>query len=195
MRTARILSSLSLVLATSVFATVPKEIDLAKNGRVSFLAVGSPSALKIRGELKEVNGKPALEGKLTLDGTKLAGTAKCKLDGFDTGIGLRNEHMKNKYLETPKFPEAEVALEPVTIPEAALAGGSAQVPFSGKLTLHGTTKPFTGTLTAKGKAFSFEFPVALADHGIDIPSYLGIKVTKDVTVTVEADGDAVAVVP
>ena len=191
MRTARILSLLTFVIAVAASATVPKEIDLSKHGRVSFLAVGSPSALKIRGELKEVSGKSALAGKLTLDGTKLAGTAKCQLDGFDTGIGLRNEHMKTKYLETPKFPEAEVVLDPITLTE----GATAPVPFTGKLTLHGTTKPFQGTLTAKGKAFTFEFPVVLADHGVDIPSYLGIKVTKDVTVTVEADGSSLAVVP
>lgn len=179
-------------VGTFASAALPKEIDLAKHGKVTFLAVGSPSALKIRGELKENAGKRALEGKLSIEGNRLAGTAKCQLDGFDTGIGLRNQHMKEKYLETGKFPLAEVVLEPVTLPDAVATGGSATLPFKGKLTLHGTTKPFTGTLTAKGKDFTFEFPVALAEHGVETPSYLGIKVTKEVTVTVEAAGSAVS---
>src|SRR5438046_2728106 len=78
-----------------------------KNGEVEFLATGRPSALKIRGKIKE-DAKDALTGKLQVTGANVTGTAKLALDMLDTGIDLRNKHMKEKYLETGKFPTAEV---------------------------------------------------------------------------------------
>ncbi len=182
---------LATLVATSAVAALPKEIDLAKHGKVTFLAVGNPSALKIRGELKEHNGKPGLDGKLVVKDNKLTGTATCQLDGFDTGIGLRNEHMKEKYLQTPKFPTAKVEIEPVTLPAEVAKGESATFPFKGNLTLHGETKPIEGTIVAKGSDLTFEFPLTLANHGVETPNYLGIRVDKSITVTVEAAGSAV----
>ena len=95
-------------LITSYSFAVPIDLSTTE-GKVEFLAVGQPSALKIRGKLSDE--KP-ISGSLEVVDGSLSGTAKVKLDGFDTGIELRNRHMKEKYLETGKYPETAVKLEP-----------------------------------------------------------------------------------
>ena len=169
-------------------------IDLSKaKENVEFLAVGSPSAIKIRGKAKEENGEKTLKGNLSLDGRNLTGTARIKLDTFDTGMELRNKHMKEKYLETQKFPEADLVITKLTLPESATGEtfNAEGVPFTGDLTLHGVKKPVTGTSSVKRTAsaieLAFEFSVPMESYGIETPSFMGIKVTKDVSINVQVE--------
>lgn len=171
--------------ASAIAFAVP--IDLSKSeNKVEFLAVGQPSAIKIRGKLGD---SKQMEGKLEVADNKLSGTAVVNLDSFDTGIDLRNKHMKEKYLEVPKYPKTTVTLKPVVLtgdtnsPSYEWSG-----PFEGKLNLHGQEKDIkgTGNLSKKeGKwVGSFSFNFELQDYGIDVPKYLGISVSKAVQVEV-----------
>lgn len=160
-------------------------IDLgATTNKVEFLAVGQPSALKIRGKLED--GK-SLGGKLEIVEGKLQGKAQVKLESFDTGINLRNQHMKEKYLEVPKYPESTVTLKPITLSgDTTKATYEWSGPFEGTLKLHGVEKPIKGDLKVskadeKWKG-SFSFSFELSDFGIDVPKYLGITVSKAVSV-------------
>lgn len=151
-------------------------------GNVEFLALGRPAMIKIlgksdgpKGDLKAEKG--ALSGKLILD-----------LNNFDTGIKLRNEHTKDKYLEVGKFPQAELTLDPLTLAE--LEGGKdfskEKVPFKGTLKLHGEEKPVSGEadISRKGKelAVKAEFSIKTVDFKIETPKYMGITVAEDVKV-------------
>ncbi|MCB9254848.1 MAG: YceI family protein [Bdellovibrionaceae bacterium] len=162
-------------------------IDLSKTkNQVEFLAVGQPSALKIRGKLE----KDKLSGSCSLENKQLSCTGKIPLDSLDTGISLRNQHMKEKYLETAKYPESTLVVDPIEL------GISADNPnlekkgdFKGKLTLHGVTREEKGQYEIKKEAgklkANFNFEIELEPYKIDIPSYLGIKVSKKVEVKVE----------
>lgn len=182
----------------ALHAAVPlaKEgLDLGKAKQdVEFLAVGRPSAIKIHGVAKEGNGEKPVRGTLKLDGLSVAGTAKLKLDTFDTGMDLRNRHMREKYLETQKFPEAEISITKLVLPEAFRGEKSSAegIPFEGTLTLHGTKKPISGTAKARKEAASlaldFSFKVPMTDYGIEPPSFMGITVKDDVAVTVQLEG-------
>ena len=160
----------STFIAAAVAAATP--IDASKT-KVEFLAVGYPSALKIRGKAKD-----GATGEAKLEGKQLAVTAKVKLDSLDTGIELRNRHMKEKYLETAKHPDATLVVPPTTLQPG-------EQPFKGTLTLHGVTKPVTGTLKYEPPQVQLAFPLTLSDFSIAIPSYLGIKVAEKVDVTAE----------
>lgn len=125
---------------------------------------------------------------LTIDakGAHAAGTVKadgsgritCQLDELATGIGLRDHHMKEKYLETGKYPAAELALDPAAIP------GSGEFDTTGKLTLHGVTRAVKVHVARVDQTFRATFGLELPDYGVQIPSYLGITVAKHVDVTV-----------
>lgn len=166
-------------------------LDVAKaKTEVEFLAIGNPSALKIRGRAKEEGQKPAT-GTLTIDNGSITGKVGVLVDSFDTGIALRNKHMKEKYLEVGKFPSSELALTELKLPAPGDVSVKA-VPFKGNLTLHGVTKPVAGVADVekhgKDVALKFEFKVGTDDYNISTPSFMGITVTREVTVNANIEG-------
>ncbi|MCB0406084.1 MAG: YceI family protein [Bdellovibrionales bacterium] len=160
-------------------------LSTTKN-QVEFLAVGQPSAIKIRGKLE----KDKLSGTCSLEKTTFACSGKIPLDSLDTGIKLRNEHLKEKYLETAKYPESTLVIDPIQLGEGADTPNlEKKGEFKGKLTLHGVTREEKGQYELKKEAgklkANFEFEIELEPYKIEIPSYLGIKVSKKVEVKVE----------
>lgn len=124
------------------------------------------------------NGSPAFDGSLAVD-----------LRTLDTGIGLRNEHLRDNYLEVTKQPGYDTAtLSAIDLkglkPDAPEGKGS----FTGSLTLHGVTKTVAGTVdvrpTGEDLRVKASFPVNLLDYSIRRPRYLGIGVKDIVEVEV-----------
>ncbi len=156
---------------------------------VEFLATTVPSAVKIRGTLKE--GTPC-GGALIEMGNRLTGSLQVPLDALDTGIGLRTRHLKEKYLEVAKFPMAELNLGSLAIGEASGDFRREDVPFQGTMKLHGVEKPVIGKAVVwrKGKdlGLGLEFGVLLKDFGIESPSFLGVNVAELVSVKASVEG-------
>jgi polyisoprenoid-binding protein YceI len=95
------------------------------------------------------------------------------LDTLKTGIALRDEHMRKKYFETDKYPDA-------VLTQASGKDGK----FTGELSLHGTKKPISGTYELKNGQFIGSFPTRLSDFGIAKARYLGVGVEDQVQVEV-----------
>ena len=117
------------------------------------------------------------------------GSIAVDLRMLDTGINLRNDHMRENYLEVDKAPGydkavlSEIDLKGLT-PDAPEGKGS----FTGSLTLHGTTKTVSGAAeihkAGGGYRVKASFPVNLADYQIPEPRYLGVGVKNTVQVEV-----------
>lgn len=171
-------------LISSVSFALP--ID-SGSGKVEFLAVGKPSAIKIRGEGKGPQGELHLKKSGT--NVTLSGDLSVDLDSIETGIGLRDRHMKEKYLETGKFKTASLKIKEAALPITALSGtGDYTVP--GLLTLKGVEKPVQLNIKLepngdKVKSVS-SFKINLSDFPIEVPKYAGITVANDVDVSVES---------
>ncbi len=181
-------------LTTAICLAAPQsaaEFPLEKmKSEVRFLALAKPGSLKIQGELKQPEaGKRSLDGKLKLDGTKLAGNATVRLDDFDTGLSLRNRHLRER-LETTKYPETVLTLEPTILPDSFKTSEASadKVEFKGTLKLHGKETKVVGQLSCTKKknkhSFDFSFPVKLTSVGIEPPSYLGVSVADEVKISV-----------
>ncbi|MEO8077898.1 MAG: YceI family protein [Acidobacteriota bacterium] len=124
------------------------------------------------------SGSPSLDGSLAVD-----------LRTLDTGISLRNEHLRENYLEVDKGPGFDTA----TLSEIDLKGFSPDAPegrgsFAGLLALHGVTKTVTGAVDVRrvggGLHVTASFPVNLPDYSIRKPRYLGVGVKDIVQVEV-----------
>lgn len=170
-----ILFSLALFFAHSSFAvTVPL------TGTISFLAVGRPAMIKIRGESDKATGQIEME-------KSSAGSITVPIDSIKTGIDMRDHHMREKYLESAKFPEAILKFKDLSLKE-----GDSSVEIPAVFKIHGVEKPVNiktnvhvdgKTVSAKGN-----FEIQLSDYGIEIPSYAGIKVADKVEVSAEIKG-------
>jgi polyisoprenoid-binding protein YceI len=148
-------------------------------GTVEFHAKGKPALLKITGKGTGVGG--ALKN---VDG-KLSGDMKFDLNSLDTGIELRNDHMKHKYLEVQTYPYAVLHFTDFTFPKS-----TDQFEFTGDLEIKNVKKPIKGTAkiekAAEGSKLSAEFSLKITDYPIGVPNYLGVTIAEDVTVQVSA---------
>ena len=164
-------------------AAKPSQLDLSKGeSRVEFVAIGKPSAIKIKG-----TGGP-MQGLVKVADSGVTGTLNFDLNSLDTGIALRNEHMKVKYLQTSQNPTAQLTLTRVALPlgwsekKERVEGAD----FEGKLKLHGVEKPVVGKISVLPEGTmmggSAEFKIKISDFGIDVPSYAGITVTDEVQI-------------
>jgi polyisoprenoid-binding protein YceI len=147
----------------------------ATNGYVRFTAIGKPGFLKIRGE----SGAQRPEGKIELRQNFVEGEFSFDLSKLKTGIELRDEHMKTKYLEVDKFPLAKLVLTPIPMTPQELKQDVTKA-FKGMLTLHGVTREISGTSRFRGneQTIDAKFNIELSDYGIAIPEHMGITVSK-----------------
>jgi polyisoprenoid-binding protein YceI len=140
---------------------------------VSFKASG-PGGLTIVGNGGDVSIKDQGE-RLTV----VVGLASIK-----TGIALRDKHMRERYLETAKYPTATLEVERSKI---VLPTKGADV--DGKLTLHGVTKPVRVHYDAKGSTekaqVSGSLRINMREFGISVPSYLGVTVKPNVDISIK----------
>jgi hypothetical protein len=156
------------------------------SGTVDFEAIGRPGALRIHGK------GIAPHGNLKISGSELTGNFLFDLSSLDTGMNLRNEHMKKKYLEVDKFPEAKLTITKLDLPKDFNIDHCEidKAKFEGNLLLHGVEKPIKGDSKISCKTnqvnFSAGFDIVVEDYGIAIPSFAGVTMAKDVKVSIAA---------
>ncbi len=159
----------------SVSAASRAALSTATESKVSFGAAG-PAGMKIEGSTPDLS--------VTDDGVNVVVTVP--LANLSTGIGLRDHHMKEKYLEVQKYPSATltIARSALKFPKGA-EPASADVPAT--VQIHGQTRPTTVHYDAKGEGSSYSargsFRVNMNEFGITVPSYLGVTVKPDVDVS------------
>lgn len=153
------------------------KLGLSGGKEVTFHAVG-PAGLAIEGTGFSVKLRDNEQAVDVIVG----------LGSLKTGIGLRDRHMREKYLETHKYPTASLRVEKSAI-RFPSGGKKVEAKGSGKLTLHGVTRPVNFTYRATGSeqraAVEGKLRVKMTDYGITIPSYLGVTVKPDVDVAVK----------
>jgi polyisoprenoid-binding protein YceI len=140
---------------------------------------------------------PSLSGRLTADPSqpgRLQGELTVDLATLDTGIGLRNTHMRDNYLEVGRgegYGRA-VLKDIVLAGDAATATGATA--FTATLLVHGVERPVRGDarLSRDGDRVRVDasFPVVLAEHEIPKPRYLGVGVRDQVQVKVRFQASA-----
>ena len=156
--------------------------------------------------MEQFEGKTdRVEGRLTVQpptiGDSFTVRFEVDLTALDTGIALRNRHMRENHLETGKYPKAVfegakvVAGQPVQLQ----AGKQVTFEIEGSFTLHGVTRPLRARVDATyrpgGSSASIEFrasfPVELSSFSISRPEFLFLKLAD--TQQVRVEGIAVAV--
>jgi hypothetical protein len=119
----------------------------------------------------------------------LAGEFSVDLTTLDTGIDLRNDHLRRNYLEVGKGEGFDRAvLSDIDLGSANPETFQGRTRFTGTLLLHGTTRMVAGVVeisrTRVAVRVSARFPLALSDYRIKKPRYLGIGVSDRIEVTV-----------
>jgi len=153
---------------------------LTESGNVDFLS---------KAPLSEFNGvSDKLHGLIDLSGNVL--DFYVDLNTLDTGIGLRDKHMRDNYLETEKYPFAEFTGKFNAIPSLT-SGSKIPVTANGKFKIHGVERQIqvTGTLSKNTKGeleLEAGFEVLLSDYKIPVPKLIFYELAENQTVTINA---------
>ncbi len=127
---------------------------------------------------KDVKGTASRQGKVVT-----AQNIIVNLANLNSGIGLRDEHTANKYLEVSKFPSAILV-------SAKGENGKG----TGVIKIKGIEKPISGTYLIKGNELEAVFDLNLSDFAITGIKYMGVGVnnTVKISVTVPVTTEAAA---
>jgi len=166
-----------ILIASSVFAE-EFNVDKSKNNMVKFISDAPIENFegitdKIDGYLYFENGDFTNNSEIYFE---------VELNSLDTGIGLRNRHMRENYLHTDKYPITHYTGK--IIKSIKKSDTEILVETEGKIYIHGITKP----LNVKGKIneidkntyqIKTQFIVALSEFEIEIPSIMFYKIDEN----------------
>jgi polyisoprenoid-binding protein YceI len=130
----------------------------------------------------------SLSGTLSLAGARpaiLDGRLQSDLRTLDTGIALRNDHLRDKYLEVGKGEGFGAAvLSDLRLEDADGPAFRGRTRFTGMLMLHGVRKAVAGQADIRRDGnevqVSANFPIRLDEFSIPAPRYLGVGVRNEV---------------
>lgn len=112
------------------------------------------------------------------------GALKVELQTLETGIGIRDRHMKNNYLEVEKGPGFATA----TIEDIRIEKLEGKTVFTAMLSLHGQKKKVSGAAELQQKdgkiRVQAQFPVKVSEFEIPAPTYLGVGVKDEIQIKV-----------
>ncbi len=112
---------------------------------------------------------------------------RMNMTGFVFPNKLMQEHFNENYIESEKYPTATFSGKVSKSLDYA-QDGTYEVSATGKFTVHGVTKERTidGKLTVSGGKITLtsDFKVALADHKIEVPQIVFVKIAQVISVKV-----------
>lgn len=165
---------ITLILATLVL-TSKAQIFTCNDGEMSFFS---------KTPLEDIQAK-SKEASAALNTGTGDVAVKIKIVTFKFPNSLMEEHFNENYLESEKFPDATFSgklVEKVDFKKEGIVNVSAK----GFLTIHGVKKQKTliGTLDIKKGliVLNCEFNVLLADHNIERPSVVMMKIAEKIDV-------------
>ena len=169
-------------------------VDLDAPRRVVFIS--STTLDEFEGVTESIDGYVLLDGSGVRQATALAGTEmyfEVDLASLDTGIGLRNRHMRENYLEVEEHPFATFS---GNVDSIRGAEDGFVVSARGDFTVHGVSRPLSLSCRATPVAERFRvqcsFPVRLEDHDIEIPRIMFMKLAPEVRLELEFTLEPVA---
>ena len=106
---------------------------------------------------------------------------------LDSGMKMRDDDMRETYLETNKYPAATFKSTGVTGPASIAVGQSADLKVAGDFTLHGVTRrivvPVHVTLESPKRAHvTSKFTIRMSDYNVTVPQKLVLSVANEVDV-------------
>lgn len=171
-----------LLIYSSMFAA-EFIVDKSKANQVKFIS--DAPVEDFEGVTDIINGYMYWEGDDMMNKSLLY--FEVDLTTLDTGIGLRNRHMRDNYLETDKFQYSSYEGKFKSIKK--ISETEFEVELDGTMNIHGITKPLPvkGKMMKTDNGFRIEsqFEVKLTDYKIDVPQLMFMKISEVMKLNVD----------
>lgn len=167
----------AILLALNIVSNAAEyNVDKSKKNTVKFIS--DAPIEDFEGITDIIDGYIYWEGEDMINKSQLY--FEVDLNTIDTGIGLRNRHMRENYLETDKYRYASYKGEIISVKK--VSESSFDVEVKGTMGIHGVKKviPIKGKITKSdnGLRIQSQFNVNLLDHKIEIPKFMFLKISE-----------------
>jgi polyisoprenoid-binding protein YceI len=184
------------VSLTAIFCSLAISASLLADSRTYTIAKGGSNVAEFHAEdtYDSFDGKTSdVTGTIVADPAAPASASVnvvINIDSLDTGVGLRNKEMRERFLETNKFGTATFKSVSVTSPPSIAPNQPVEINVTGDMTLHGVTKrmtiPVRVVLIPDGRIHaSSNFKIHMPDFGISVPHSILVTVNDDVPVRLD----------
>lgn len=184
---------------TAAFLIALTAVSLRADSRTYAIAKGGSNVAEFHAEdtYDAFDGKTSdVGGTIVADpNNPTAGNVQLvvNLDALETGNGLRNKEMRQRFLETDKFGTAAFKSVTVAGPPSVVPNQPVDITVTGDFTLHGVTKrltiPVRVVLIPDGRIHATtSFKIHMPDFGIIVPHNLLVTVNDDVPVRLDVWG-------
>ena len=174
---------LALVFPTGLAAQQMYRVDLAGERLVRF--VSSTTLDEFDGVTERIDGYALLDTPSLSSSTGEGDTElyfEVDLASIDTGIGLRNRHMRDNYLHVRDYPYATFLGEIASV--EPMDDGAFRVTASGTMSIHGVDRPMRVPCEVspwgRGYRARCAFQVMLTDFNIEIPRVMFMKLANEI---------------
>jgi polyisoprenoid-binding protein YceI len=169
---------LSILLVATVTSAKELQVDKSKENLVKFI---SDAPLEdFEGVTKNIDGYVFWKGNDTLSTSEFY--FEVDLNTIDTGIGLRNRHMRDNYLETDKHQFAKYDGKISEVKK--IADGQFEIATKGKMTIHGVERKLEaiGKVTVENGNYRLQcdFELKLTDYKIKVPKLMFMKIDENI---------------
>jgi polyisoprenoid-binding protein YceI len=175
------------VLVAFAFASVyAKECNVNKEKKNLVKFISDAPIEDFEGTTDKIDGYIMIEGMESLVGGEMY--FEVDLNSLDTGIGLRNRHMRENYLHTDKYPMTN--FEGKIIEAEKETADRSKVKVKGKIFIHGKTKELTaeGYITTNHSGsyrIQTKFVVNLTDFDIEVPQIMVMKIDEEMDMVLD----------
>ena len=170
------------IISSSVWST-EYVVDKSKDNLVKFISEATIE--KFEGVTTNIDGYLYCKGKDFLPESEVY--FEVDLRTVDTGIGLRNRHMREDYLETDKYPITYYKGKIVYFEKVSDA--EYKVTIDGNMLIHGITKPIkiNGNIYPADNGYRVKayFEILLTDYNIEIPKLMFMKISNSIKLALD----------
>jgi polyisoprenoid-binding protein YceI len=201
--TTAILAFLALFFAAAADAA-PRTYTISPDGK-------NAASFRIDDAIERIDGTTTkVSGSVVADAENAAASTvnlRVELASLDTGISLRNQHVRERFLETSKYPYARFKSVGVKAPSTAIAPNNpADIDVTGDFTMHGVTRRITVpvrvvvipesdlTKSTRGPGdwihATATFSVRLADYDVHVPDTFLVNTADPIPVRIDVFANA-----
>jgi polyisoprenoid-binding protein YceI len=192
-----------LLSAASSLLAAPRTYNVTSDGKNYAMFTSEATLETIHGRTSKVTGTIAAD---PADVPTASVDVTIDLASLDTGIDMRNCHLRERFLQVDKFPTATFKSVSVAAPKSIGTNNPTVINVTGDLTIHGVTKRITvpvravvipetdQTKSSRGPGdwihATTEFPIKLGDYGIPVPENLLMKLSDRIGIKLDLFANA-----
>lgn len=173
-----IILSMLFCLSLNAFSTEYNVDTKNKNNSVKFIS--SAPVEDFEGKTSKIDGYLNTDDANNLYNAELY--FEVDLNSVDTGIGLRNRHMREDYLHTDKYPYT--SFKGIINEVKKINDLEYDIRVSGDITIHGISKKLVTRGIIKfhknGINVTSKFSVKLSDYKIEVPQVMFLKISEEI---------------